>query len=440
MDLLTRTVLENPFIPQTPTPQQALFLTDPRREAFYGGAAGGGKSSAILMAGLQHVDQPDYAGLILRRTYADLALPGAIMERSQDWLRGTAAKWNDTEKTWTFPSGATLTFGYLQHAGDKYRYQGSEFQFIGFDELTQFPEEDYRYLFSRLRRNELSKVPLRMRGAANPGGLGHEWVYRRFVAGGNSRLRAFIPAKLGDNPHLDREEYEQSLAELDPVTRRQLLNGEWVTDTSANPFHRKWWTGKNRFIPGAPEFRNNTVARYISWDTALKDKDDSAYSACVVGELTRDYRLAIVEVWQAKLQFPDLVPAIRRFVDNYSHDEKLQAVLIEDKASGASAFQTLQAQAPREVSSLLRTFQPSGSKVERANQASAWASEDCILLPYPGESVPWLAEFESQLFAFPGSTDKDQVDAFDQLVLFLEPLLASGYDARQRSLHDGSSV
>ena len=170
--MLERTVVRNRWIPHTPTVRQALFLSLPVTEALYGGAAGGGKSDALLMAALQFVDVPGYAALLLRRSYADLALPGAIMDRSKEWLRGTAARWHEPTKTWTFPSGATLSFGYLEAEQDKYRYQGAEFQFCGFDELTQFSETQYRYLFSRLRKSPGLAVPLRMRAASNPGGQG----------------------------------------------------------------------------------------------------------------------------------------------------------------------------------------------------------------------------------------------------------------------------
>lgn len=435
-------MLSNPWIPQTPTPKQALFLADPRREVFYGGAAGGAKSSALLMAALQYADQPGYNALLLRRTFADLALPGAIMDRSHAWLRGTAAHWNERDKTWTFPSGATLTFGYLQHSGDKFRYQGSELQFVGFDELTQFPQDDYLYLFSRLRRVKDSTIPIRMRAASNPGNIGHDWVYRRFILGGRSAFarRGYIPAKLEDNPHLDRDEYEQSLAELDPITREQLLNGVWVREMSDQPFRRSWWTSRNRYDADDTAFANHCVARFISWDTALEDKDDSAFTACVVGELSADYRLAIRETWRAKLQFPDLLPAIDRMTSKYLADGKLQAVVIENKASGTSAIQTLRATSSPEVALLLQAFQPSGSKVERAQQASAWCSVDSVLLPHPSQSVPWLREFEEELFGFPNSEHKDQVDAFDQLILYVEHLLAAGWEARRKGLTDGSAV
>src|SRR5690606_1907729 len=153
------------------------------------------------------------------------------------WLQGKGARWNSQEKTWTFPSGATLTFGYLEHENDKYRYQGAEFQFIGFDELTQFTESQYRYMFSRLRRKSGVDVPLRMRAASNPGGIGHEWVRQRFIVEG----RPVVPAGLDDNPHLDRDAYVESLAELDPVTREQLLRGDWDIRPTGLMFKSEWF-------------------------------------------------------------------------------------------------------------------------------------------------------------------------------------------------------
>jgi hypothetical protein len=224
------------FVPQGPTTKQAEFLALDVREALYGGAAGGGKSSALLMAALQHVNVPGYSALILRRTFRDLNQPDAIMARSHEWLRGTPAKWNDRDKRWTFPSGATLTFGYCQTHADVYQYQGAALQFLGVDELTQWEERTYRYLLSRLRKpkdptNPLSKVPIRARAGANPGGIGHKWVGQRFIESTDPEHR-FVPALLDDNPHLDAEAYIAQLDELDENTRQQLRFGRWIQDAS----------------------------------------------------------------------------------------------------------------------------------------------------------------------------------------------------------------
>ena len=431
----------NDWMKQAPTPKQMAYLCLDHLECLYGGAAGGGKSSAMLMSALQYVDVPNYSAILFRRTYADLALPGALMDRAADWLHGTAAHWHSGTKTWVFPSGATISFGYLEHDKDKYRYQGAEFQFVGFDELTQFLETSYRYLFSRLRRLVGSEIPIRMRGASNPGGEGHQWVYERFIVGGRPNGRIFIPAGLHDNPYVDKEEYTRSLMELDEITRKQLLDGLWVTDPTGKPFLSEWWEqGRNRYHADDYGLSYQVLARWISWDTALKDDVENAYTACVIGELLPDYRLVIRTVWRDRLQFPFLPDTIKDMAERWNYDGKLKAVLIEDKASGTSAYQTLMQTAPLWLQSMLVAFQPTGDKYTRGQQAAVWCKRDCVLLPYPGEDVDWLYEFESELWNFPLSVFKDQVDAFAQLIIYLENMLSTGWRARNPEPTDRKSV
>lgn len=199
-------------------------------------------SDALLMAALQYAHVPNYAALLLRKSYPDLALPGALMDRGREWIHGSDAKWDDKNKTWHFPSGASLTFGYLATETDKYRYKSAEFQFIGFDELTQFDEASYLYLFSRLRKSGDMKVPLRMRAASNPGDMGHAWTKSRFLTPEASEAgRVFIPAKVDDNPHIDQREYLNSLWQLtggDEVTYKQLRYGDW--DAFAGQVFNEW--------------------------------------------------------------------------------------------------------------------------------------------------------------------------------------------------------
>ena len=202
--------------PHLPHPtQQAFLLLDDDKEAFYGGAAGGGKSDALLMAVSQYIDVPHYRALILRRTYPELSMPGAIMDRAKQWWGGRAATWNGDEHTMTFPSGARIVFAHAQYETDVLRFAGTEFHAIMFDELTRFTEWMYRFLFSRLRKNEGDPIPLRMRGASNPGDVGHEWVKAWFVEPGAAN-RPFVPARLHDNPSIDQAAYTENLDDVAP--------------------------------------------------------------------------------------------------------------------------------------------------------------------------------------------------------------------------------
>lgn len=271
--ILLETVIHNRWIPEAvkaqgfPSTKQAIFLVHPAHEIFYGGAAGGGKSWGILAAALQYVDWPGYAALIVRRTFTDLAKPEGLVSVSHEWLGNTHAHWDGTQHEWRFPGGAKLCFGHMEAEKDKFRYKSAAYQFVAFDELTQFTKSQYTFLFSRQRRTLGSRVPIRMRSASNPGEEGHEWVKEYFI---NSRAddRVFIPAKLTENPGLDVAEYRKSLAKLDLVTRRQMEDGDWDIQPEGNMFKRSWF----EIINAAPA---DVLARCRAWDlAATKDGGD----------------------------------------------------------------------------------------------------------------------------------------------------------------------
>lgn len=228
-----------PFCPEEASITQKVFLRTNGIEALFGGAAGGGKSSALLMSALQYVDVPNYSAILFRRTFADLSLPGALMDRFKTWIDlYDDIHWNANSYVATFPSGARISFGYLNNTNDYLRYKGSEFQFIGMDEVTEIRESDYRYMFSRLRRpnsGPLAQVPLRMRSASNPA---PNWVRQRFIVEGMEKGRIFVPSKLTDNPGIDADSYRQALQALDPIERRRLEEGDWWSTTLGTLFDR----------------------------------------------------------------------------------------------------------------------------------------------------------------------------------------------------------
>jgi predicted phage terminase large subunit-like protein len=395
--MLRQTVVENQWIPQQPTVKQAVFLALPNLEAFYGGAAGGGKSSALLMAALQFVDTPGYAALILRRTYADLALPGALMDRAQQWLGITAARWSGQEHTWTFPSGATVTFGYCENASDIYRYQGSEFQTICFDELTQFTEAQYRYLFSRARRLQGVNLPLRIRAASNPGGVGHDWVKQRFLIEGKEAGRVFIPASLPDNPHLDQGEYRRSLSVLDPITRAQLLDGNWTARQAGGLFRREWFP----IVDAVPA--DLRPVRF--WDLAATEanKGDPDYTAgALVG--MKDGRYYILDMRRMR-GTPAQVEALLR--QTAELDGRAVPIHIEQEggASGKIALDVFQRRVLVGWAVYAQTV--TKKKVERAAPVSSAAEAGNVML----KRGAWIGAFLDEAEAFPQGAHDDQVDA-----------------------------
>jgi predicted phage terminase large subunit-like protein len=264
---------ESLYCPEQASITQKVFLRTYGLEALFGGAAGGGKSSALLMSALQYVDVPGYSAILFRRTYADLSLPGALMDRFREWMKNyDEVTWNNNSYTATFPSGARISFGYLNNTNDYLRYKGSEFQFIGMDEVTEIRESDYRYLFSRLRRpasGELAKVPLRMRCASNPA---PNWVRQRFIVEGKETGRIFVPSLLTDNPGIDADSYRQALSALDPVERRRLEEGDWWSTTLGTMFDRTSFV----LIDPVEVPQVSTSARAVRfWDLAATEPSPS---------------------------------------------------------------------------------------------------------------------------------------------------------------------
>lgn len=398
------TILENKYIPHVPTPKQARFLLEPAKEAMYGGAAGGGKSDALLMAALQYVHVPGYSAILFRRTYTDLALPGALMDRALQWLAPFLdtgeVKWSEKHKTFTFPSGATISFAYLQHENDKYRYQGTDFQFIGFDELTQFTESQYRYLFSRLRKEEGFPVPLRMRVATNPGGIGHEWVKQRFIIEGPSKGRVFVPARMEDNPHLDQEEYERSLAMLDPVTRRQLRYGDWDAAPEGEKFKRSWF----EIVSPSDVPRDARRVRY--WDMAATEPKPGEDPDWTVGaRVAEKDGIFFIEDIRRFRATPRKVEELIR--ETAEADGREVDIWMEQEPGSSGKIVIDHFRRKVLIGFTFRGNRATGSKETRANPVSAMAEAGNVKL-VRGD---WIGDFLDEAVQFPNGAHDDQVDA-----------------------------
>ena len=221
---------------------QTDFLAAGEKDVLYGGAAGGGKSYAMLVDPLRYAHKKAHRALILRRSMPELR---EMIDKSRELypLAFPGAKFREVEKLWNFPSGAKVEFGFLERDADVYRYQGQAYSWIGFDEITHLPTEfSWNYLASRLRTTDPS-IQTYLRCTANPGGVGSSWVKRRYIEpaehntsfkGSDGLSRKFIPAKLADNPYLAEDGvYEQMLKSLPPTQRRQLLEGNWDVSEGA---------------------------------------------------------------------------------------------------------------------------------------------------------------------------------------------------------------
>ena len=215
---------------------QTDFLAADEKDVLYGGAAGGGKSYAMLVDPLRYAHKKAHRALILRRSMPELR---EMIDKSRELYPQAfpGAKFREVEKLWNFPSGAKIEFGFLERDADVYRYQGQAYSWIGFDEITHLPTEfSWNYLASRLRTTD-PEIKTYLRCTANPGGVGSQWVKKRYIepeennksfVGTDGLTRKFIPAKLADNPYLSEDGvYEQMLNSLPPIQRRQLLEGNW---------------------------------------------------------------------------------------------------------------------------------------------------------------------------------------------------------------------
>lgn len=242
-----------------PQPRQAAFMERPEWEALYGGAAGGGKSDALVIEALRQVHIPHYKALILRKTFPQLA---ELIDKSLNYypMAFPGARYNSSSHTWTFPSGAKIIFGSMQYTKDRLKYQGQAYDFVAFDELTHFSWEEYSYLFSRCRPNGPG-TRCYIRSTANPGGVGHGWVKERFITAGKpmspiwedirwrdptgkeyreKRSRIFVPSSVFDNPALLRNDpdYITRLASMPEAERKALLYGDW--DTFSGQVFTEW--------------------------------------------------------------------------------------------------------------------------------------------------------------------------------------------------------
>ncbi|NLD44165.1 MAG: phage terminase large subunit [Chloroflexi bacterium] len=408
---------------------QERFHASGAFELLYGGAAGGGKSDSLLMEALRYVHVPGYAAVILRRSYPMLAQAGGLIPRARELLTGVA-RWNEQRKTWTFASGATLEFGNMLHENDRYDYQGAAFAYVGFDELTQFTEAQYLYLFSRARTTAAMPdgraVPVRVRATTNPGGEGHEWVRRRWGAwlgdaptarSGEVRhyrqvddvdrettaddpgalSRQFIAASVYDNPTLLSNDpaYIQRLEALPLIERERLLGGNWSIAPAGNVFRREWF----RVVERAPE--GLRWARY--WDLAASTKTTADYTASVAVAMGPDGTVYLRDMIRGRWEWPDQERIlVQTMLTEPSTDHGIEQAL-----HGIAAWQAL-VRRPELARVAIRGVVVDKDKLTRALPLSARAEQGKVALVAGDWNVAFLNELG--MFSGDGTAHDDQVD------------------------------
>jgi hypothetical protein len=450
------------YYPYTLSERQRTFLSLKDYEAFYGGAAGGGKSDALLAAAIQYVHVPGYRAIIFRRHSNQLE---DLTQRSLEWW-SEKAEWSQQKLRWTFPSGAMLYFGHMQYDVDKFKYKGPAFQFVGWDELTEFLRSQYIYLFSRVRRQQcqlhklepdpdcrtcqrvkqLSKVPLRVRSASNPDGEGREWVKARFVSDEaanaissgeygklywnefEGRKIPFVPSRVEDNPGLDTKSYiEESLSALNPVERARLRAGDWnVRENGVVSLSwLRYYTMRGQIInilgdDGKTLTDANGVQcavderecrRFATVDTAGTTDDKEAakkgrysWSVVAIWDLLPakfGTKLCLRHIWRKQVEWDGLKAGVRSVLNEWNP----RTVIIENKHFGPPLIAELRS------SYSVRGIEPGQKgKYERATDFLNMLEKHQVY--FPQFDTDWLPTYQNELLSWRGEKDEtnDQID------------------------------
>lgn len=425
---------------------QEHFLSTPADIAFYGGAAGGGKTWALLIEPIRHKSVPGFACVTFRRTYPQVTNPGGLWDESVSVYSLVGGIPRQSDLMWKFPSGAVIRFAHLQHEQNRLDWQGSQIPLICFDELTHFTRNQFFYMFSRNR--SLCGVRPYIRGTCNPvpdddetGGWIHEFVgwyldedgyaipersgvVRWFVnlsgrldwADTKEELLAkyadqsdppqpmsftFIKSSVYDNKILLRENptYLASLKALDPVDQGRLLDGNWhVRAEAGKVFNKAWFEIVDAVPAGGREVR--------FWDFAATEKqvagDDPDFTAGVKMRRVGDIYY-VVDAISERMD----PPTTNRAVINTADQDGLQTEIRFEREGGASGVRD-----SRQIVSMLAGFDvrgiiPQGDKVMRAKGLSAQAYAGNVKLLRGS----WNRRYLQTLHDFPDGAHDDLVDA-----------------------------
>jgi phage terminase large subunit-like protein len=449
-ELLRLSPIESPKS-RSPHPRQLDFLNLTCEEALFGGACAGGKTMALLMWLMEGIHVPGYSAVFFRRTYAQLVKSNdSPLTKSHELFKPLGGKYKASEYRWNFPSGASIEFGHLQHEMSVMDYQGPAYHRVAFDELTQFSESQYTYLFSRMRMLKDFPIKMGVRAASNPGGPGHGWVRARFITAEAEKSllslgpfqpsprglvfwpaphRAFVPARVADNPSLDIEDYVNRLrGNLSPVLRQRLLNGDWsvVEDAVIRLDWLRYYEMQGEMLKafdGDGKHRwtidGRQCQRFAVVDTAGTSAQKAAerkgkppsWSVCQIWDYWPDTKfLFLRHVWRDRVAWEGLKSGVRHTLDQW----KPKKVLIENAHHGPPLAAELPGFTTELISTspgALRGESGKPGKLERATQLLNKLEKGEVFLPRYNNQ--WLPELESEWLTWTGLEDEtsDQIDA-----------------------------
>jgi hypothetical protein len=272
----------SPPIAWRPNPgSQVLFLACPVFECLLEGTRGGGKTDALLMSFAQFVGAgfgAAWTGVLFRETYPQLA---DVVKKSKRWFRifFPAAKWNEQDYAWTFPSGERLLFRYGIKEDDYWNYHGHEYPWIGFEELTNWRDPAFYEMMQSCCRSSFPGMPRMVRATCNPFGRGHGWVKERFgisddgrsnagriIRDEQGRERTYVHSDIGENaPLLEADpEYMATLeGTKDPNRRKAWLQGRW--DINIGAFLEGAWDPERHIVKPFPIPSHWKVWMALDW-------------------------------------------------------------------------------------------------------------------------------------------------------------------------------
>lgn len=443
VEMLVQTVARNPYIPDVPWEKQIQFLELECLDALYGGAGSGGKSSGLLMAALQFIQVRGYAALIVRRNFSELKMPGGLIDRSLTWLKGKA-HYNAQEHRWRFKEGSTLQFGYADNEGDERRYDGTEFQFIGLDEAVGFTERQIVYFYERLRRVFEINVPLRMRLATTPGGVGHKFLKERYIDPGTPG-KVYVPATVWDNAAVDASQYMESLEEIkrsNPLRYRQMLLGDWDA-VEGGRFKREWfgWYRVDKLLPdtmilttyGGEEverFRPDHCGRFQTCDPAASTSAAADYFVLSTWLVTPRANVVWLGCVRDKFEIQEQVGVCQREYRRY----RPQFVAVEEVLNQRALAQLLRRSTSPVM--IVKSVSPRGqNKLDHAAGFIALAASGRVFLPEKAGTFP-LDDVVDEIVRFTGEKGKDSNDDCIDVGSYMAevlPLIRAGWSGGGRA-------